>query len=87
MNNFTMKIKTSILGAFLAIILLIVGVIMGVQYKSTQEFALLTTNKSFENISQKVVGQIEKYDSNSNSFISLIKDLKVDILRPTSSLK
>ena len=77
MKNFTMKIKTSILGAFLAMVLLIVGVIMGVQYKSTGEFALLTTQKSFENISQKVVGQIEKYDTNSNSFISLLKDLKI----------
>jgi len=76
MKNFTMKIKTSILGAFLIIIALIIGTITLVQYKSIQEFALFTTQKSFEGISDKIVGQIEQYDSNSDSFISLLKEFK-----------
>jgi len=77
MGNFTIKIKTSILGAFLALAVLIVGAVTAVQYKTTQELALFATNKSFESISDKIIGQIERYDTNSDSFINLLKDFKV----------
>ncbi len=76
MKNFTVKIKTSIVSAFLLVLLCVVGAIVTVQYQTNQEFALLTTQKEFESISNKIIGQTQQYDTSSENFITLLKSLK-----------
>ena len=76
MPKFSIKIKTSIMTVFTVVVILIVGTIMFFQYKSSSEFALLTTQKVFDRISDKVINQIEKYDDASIEFINLSKNIK-----------
>ncbi len=71
-----LKIKTSIISLMSLIVILIVGTVMYFQYKSSNEFALLTTQKVFDKVSIKVINQIENYDSHSIGFINLSKDMK-----------
>lgn len=69
------KIKTSIMSAFIVIVSTIVFSVIFIQYKSSQEFALLTTQKDFQNISGKILNRIEQYDVSSDNFITLLKNL------------
>ncbi|RLA84349.1 MAG: hypothetical protein DRG78_01665 [Epsilonproteobacteria bacterium] len=71
-----LKIKTSIISLMSVIVFLIVGTVMYFQYKSSNEFALLTTQKVFDKISVKVINQIENYDSQSMGFINLSKEIR-----------
>ncbi len=73
MNKLNIKIKTSIVLLFTTIILFIVGIMMFFQYKSSNELALLTTQKVFNQISDTVIHKIEKYDNESKQFIDIIK--------------
>ena len=76
MSKFSLKIKTSIVVLFSFIVILIVGTMMFFQYKSSNEFAILTTQKIFDKISDKVVNQIQTYDTQSIGFISLAQKIK-----------
>ena len=60
---------------FSIIILFIVSTMIYFQYKSSNEFALLTTQKVFDKISDKVVNQIQIYDMQSKNFINLSKEI------------
>lgn len=69
------SIKTSIVVFFSVIILFIVATIMFFQYKSSNEFALITTQKVFDRINDKVVSQIKSYDLQSEDFIKISKNI------------
>ncbi|MEA3315731.1 MAG: SiaB family protein kinase [Campylobacterota bacterium] len=70
------KINTSITALMSFIILFIMGTVMFFQYKSSNEFALLTTQKVFDRVSDKVINQIQTYDTQSIGFINLAQEIK-----------
>ena len=74
-NKFQIKIKTSIIAVFSIIILFIVTTMIYFQYKSSNEFAILTTQKIFERVTDKVINKIESYDTKSIDFIRLVKEV------------
>ena|GEM_PF-692461 len=76
MSKFSLKIKTSIVVLFSFIVFFIVGTMMFFQYKSSNEFAILTTQKIFDRISDKVINQIQTYDTQSVGFVSLVQKIK-----------
>ena len=76
MKNISIKINTSITVLMSMIIIFIVGVVMFFQYKSSNEFALLTTQKVFDRVSDKVINQIQTYDLQSVGFINLAQEIK-----------
>lgn len=82
MNLFSIKIKTSIVSAFFIVVSAIIISVMVVQYKSSQEFALLTTQEIFKNITKDIVNQKKQYDISSDNFITLLKNLEITSLAP-----
>jgi len=70
------SIKTSIIVFLSIIIFFVVAIIMFFQYRSINEFALLTTQKVFDRITDKVIHQIEDYDIQSKNFINISKNIK-----------
>ena len=84
-KHFNIKIKTSIVAVFSTIVLFIIGVMIYFQYKSSNEFAMITTQKIFIRVSDKVINKIESYDTKSRDFINLAQSIKnIDTL-PTIS--
>ncbi len=71
MSKFSFKINTSISVLIGVVLLFVVGTVMFVQYKSSNEFALLTTQKVFDRVADKVINQINTYDSQSTRFVKL----------------
>ncbi len=69
--NLSIKIKTSILTVFIGILLSVVSTLLFINHKSNSEFALLTTQKIFDRLSEQVVNQINQYDLLSSNFINL----------------
>jgi len=82
MNLFRIKIKTSIVSAFFIVVGAIIISVMFIQYKSSQEFALLTTQEVFKNITKDIVNQKKQYDTSSDNFITLLKNLEITSLAP-----
>ncbi|MEA3289494.1 MAG: SpoIIE family protein phosphatase [Campylobacterota bacterium] len=76
MPKYKIKIKYLIMSIFIMLVLLIVGTIMFLQYKSSDKFAMMTTQTAFDRISDKVTAQIEQYDKASLEFINLSKNIK-----------
>ena len=76
MFKYSIKIKTSIIVLFSFIVLFIVGTMMFFQYKSSNEFAILTTQKIFDRISDKVINKIQTYDTQSVDFVHLVNKIK-----------
>ena len=76
MSKFSLKIKTSIVVLFSFIVLFIVSTMMFFQYKSSNDFAILTTQKIFDRISDKVINQIKTYDIQSVGFVNLVQKIK-----------
>ncbi len=76
MFKYSIKIKTSIMVLFSFIVLFIVGTMMFFQYKSSNEFAILTTQKIFDRISDKVINKIQTYDTQSVDFVHLVNKIK-----------
>ena len=76
MSKFSLKIKTSIVVLFSFIVLFIVSTMMFFQYKSSNYFAILTTQKIFDRISDKVINQIKTYDIQSVGFVNLVQKIK-----------
>ena len=76
MAKFSIKIKTSIMVLFSCIVLFISVTMMFFQYKSSNQFAILTTQKIFDRISDKVINQIETYDTQSVGFINLVQKIE-----------
>ena len=70
------KIKTSIIMVFITIVMLIVGIMIFFQYKSSNDFAMLTTQKIFDRVSDKVINQIQTYDSQSVGFVKLVQTIE-----------
>ncbi len=75
MNKISLKINTSITVLISLILLFVVGTVMFFQYKSSNEFALLTTQKVFDRVADKVINKIETYDSQSSRFIKLVQTI------------
>ncbi|RLE45404.1 hypothetical protein DRJ25_05720, partial [Candidatus Woesearchaeota archaeon] len=75
MNKLKLKINTSISILIALVVLFIVTTMMYFQYKSSNEFALLTTQKVFDRMADKVINQIETYDSQSVDFIKLAQTI------------
>lgn len=74
MSNFSIKIKTSILTIFSIVIFLIITTILYIQHKSSTDLVHLTTQKGFDNISEKVINKIEQFDISSDNFITFLKN-------------
>jgi len=70
------SIKTSIIVFLSVIIFFVVTIIMFFQYRSINEFALLTSQKVFDRITDKVINQIKDYDIQSKNFINISKNIK-----------
>ena len=77
------SIKSSILMVFTFVITIIVGTIMYFQYKSSNDFAVLTTQKVFNRLGDKVINKIEQYDENSQNFLLLSKNINGASSLPT----
>jgi len=73
MFKFTLRINSTIISILGTIVFSIVFILLFLQYKSSNEFALLTTKKVFKSITNKVINQIELYDSQSIRFIKIIQ--------------
>ncbi len=82
MKNISLKINTSISVLIGLILTITVSAIIYFQYKSSSEFALLTTEKVFNRISDKVINQVKLYDTQSINFIDLVQEIKGSNLKP-----
>ncbi|WP_419764307.1 MAG: ATP-binding protein [Arcobacter sp.] len=87
MSNFSIKIKTSILTIFSIVIFLIITTILYIQHQSSTEFVHLTTQKSFDNISEKVINKIEQFDISSDNFITFLKNSEGIEKLPTKNVR
>lgn len=70
-QKISFKIKTSILTVFIVVILFVLTTVLMINHKSSNEFALLTTQKVFDRLSDKIINQISQYDFLSINFINL----------------
>ena len=74
-NKFSVKIKTSIVAVVGFIVALVVCILIYFQYHSSNQFALLTTQKEFDKVTANVINQIKEYDTQSINFINLIQTI------------
>ena len=74
--SFDDTIKTSILMIFGIIVLFLVGVMIYFQYKISDDFSMLSNEKTFYSISNKVSNKIKLYDIQSKKFIQLAQTVK-----------
>ena len=75
-NRFKIKIKTSIITIFMSIMLTIVTILTYFQYRSSNEFAMLTTQQEFDKLSNEMVNKIKQYDFDSLKFIKIAQSIK-----------
>ena len=75
-SKLNIKIRTSIVAIFSIIVLFVAGVMIYFQYKASNEFAIITTQKVFKNISDKVVSKIQLYDKQSIGFINIAEEIQ-----------
>ena len=76
LNMFNLKIKTTMTTMFILVVITVVTVMIYFQYKTSSEFAQLTTQSAFSNVLDNNIHQIEKYDKTSKEFIEIVKNIE-----------
>jgi len=76
MYKINLKIKTLVAILFSFLIILIVGIMMYLQYKTSHDLVHINTHKVFDRISDNVTHKINTYDLQSKSFIDLLKQIE-----------
>ena len=81
MKSFKFKIKTTIFGILVTIVIAIVSIMGFFQYKLITKSALLATKATFHNLVEKSIKQIETYQHSSKNFLEIVEKIK-DVTKP-----
>jgi len=87
MNKMSMKINTSISVLIAVILGITISTIIYFQYKSSNEFVKLTTEKVFLRVSDKVINRVQRYDNQSINFINLVQKIEGLNIKPSMDKK
>ncbi|RYA23619.1 amino acid ABC transporter [Malaciobacter halophilus] len=82
LNNFSIKIKPTILGLFFIVTAIVVTVMLVMQYNLSKKIALESTQESFKQLSVNLKKEVNNYIKNSESFIRLIENVPYVTQKP-----
>ncbi|MGB6327435.1 MAG: HD domain-containing phosphohydrolase [Halarcobacter sp.] len=87
LNNFSIKIKPTILGLFFIVTAIVVTVMLIMQYNLSKKIALESTQESFKQLSTNLKQEVSNYIKNSESFIRLIENVPSTTKKPIPNIR
>ncbi len=75
MKNFSIKLRTSILGLFFVVSSILVSITLLVEYNLSKDIALNATKKPFDKLSLDVIDHLNTFTKESNSFINIVENI------------
>ncbi|QKJ21668.1 HD domain-containing phosphohydrolase [Poseidonibacter lekithochrous] len=87
LNNFSIKIKPTILGLFFTVTAIVVSVMLLMQYNLSKKIALESTQESFKQLSTNLKQETSNYIKNSESFIRLIENIPYLTEKPIPNVR
>ncbi len=87
LNNFSIKIKPTILGLFFIVTTIVVTVMLVMQYNLSKKIALESTQNSFKQLSVNLKQEANNYIRNSESFIRLIENVPFLTKKPIPNVR
>lgn len=87
LNNFSIKIKPTILGLFFTVTAIVVTVMLIMQYNLSKKIALESTQESFKQLSINLKQEVSNYIKNSESFIRLIENVPSVTEKPIPNVR